>query len=504
MTSTTPPVRLPAVPSPAEWRMLAVALTATLMASFDLFVVNVATEALRTGLHAGDAALELVVSGYGSAYAAGLVTGGRLGDRYGHRRMFVTGMAAFTAASLLCGLARSPGELVAARLAQGLAAAVMVPQVLSLVTLRFPAGHRGRATAWYGAVSGIGAVAGQLLGGLLLQADVLGLGWRAVFLVNVPVGVVAALLALRLLPPPAPDAPRRGFDPRGAAGVTLTVALLLAPLSLGREQGWPAWTWASLALAAVTGAVTLRGQRALRARGGEPVIDPVLLRTRSFARPLTAVGLFQLYFGAYMFTLALLLQAGLGAPPFTAALAFLPQAVLFSAASLLSGRLTARYGTAVPLAGSALAVAGLALLAAQVLATGRDTGALTLMPELAVVGLGNGLLLPPLIGQALSGVRGPDAGAASGTLNTVQQLAGSLGVTLLGTLFFTLSGPDLTAAHHGTAAVTGVFIALVTAVALLVRDGRRRTGGRAVLDPSDDARAHPGAREVPRRFPEGA
>ncbi|MEU0738028.1 MFS transporter [Streptomyces sp. NPDC006134] len=474
--ATPPPV--PGTPGPREWRMLAVALSGTFMASFDLFVVNIATEALRTGLHASEGALELVVAGYAFAYAAGLVTGGRLGDRYGYRRMFVTGMAAFTLASLLCGLALSPGQLVAARLAQGLAAAVLVPQVLSLVTTRFPAAHRGRATAWYSAAGGIGAVAGQLLGGLLLQADVPGLGWRAVFLVNVPVGAVAAALAVRFLPPPAPrGVPAARFDLRGAAGVTLTLGLLLAPLSLGREQGWPLWTWASLAAAVPAGALTLRGQRSLRRRGGAPVLDPALLRNRPYVTGVAAVALFQLYFGAYMFTLALLLQAGLGQDPLTAALVFLPAAVLFSAASLLSGRLTARHGRAVPAAGGALAVAGLAALVAQLAVCGDRVALPALVATLAVISLGNGLLLPPLIGFALAEVGPEAAGAASGVVNTAQQFAASLGVAVFGALFFTAAGPGLRSAASGMAAVGVAYGALVAVVLALLWAGARR--GRA-------------------------
>ncbi|MEV5881197.1 MFS transporter [Streptomyces sp. NPDC052020] len=472
-TAPADPSAPPSAPGPREWRMLAVALSGTFMASFDLFVVNIATEALRTGLGAGDGALALVVSGYAFAYAAGLVTGGRLGDRYGYRRMFVTGMAAFTLASLLCGIARSPGELVAARLAQGLAAAVLVPQVLSLVTARFPAAHRGRATAWYSAAGGLGAVAGQLLGGLLLQADVLGLGWRAVFLVNVPVGAVAAALAVWFLPPPAPQGAPARFDLAGAAGVTLTLGLLLAPLSLGREQGWPAWTWTSLAAAVPAGALTLRGQRASRRRGGAPVLDPALFRDRPFVTGVAAVALFQSYFGAYMFTLALLLQAGLGQDPVTAALVFLPAAALFSAASLLSGRLTARHGRVVPATGGALAMAGLAALVAQLAVHGERVATAALVAAFAVISLGNGLLLPPLIGFALAGVGPGEAGAASGVVNTAQQFAASLGVAVLGTLFFTTAGPGLRSAATGMAVVGAVYAALVAGVLGLLWAGTR-------------------------------
>ncbi|SEB62087.1 drug resistance transporter, EmrB/QacA subfamily [Streptomyces sp. 2131.1] len=453
--------------------MLAAALTATFMASFDLFIVNVATETLRADLGASDAELGLVVSGYAFTYAAGLVTGGRLGDRYGYRRIFVTGMASFTFASLLCGLAQSPALLVVGRLAQGLAAAAMVPQVLSLVTARFPAAHRGRATAWHGAVSGLGAIAGQLAGGLLLEANILGLGWRVVFLVNVPVGAAACMLAGSLLP--GLVGAQHRFDPVGAIAVTLTLALILAPLSLGRDEGWPVWTWACLAASAPALWLTLCWQRTLRAQGGEPVLDPAFFRNRPYMVLVAAVGLFQLYFGAYMFTLALLLQAGLEASPLTAALVFLPQAVLYSIGSLLSGRLTARHGTVVPGAGGMLIILGLGLLAAQLVVTGNRMEAVDLIPSLILVGLGNGLLLPALMGTALSHVGPREAGAASGALNTIQQSASSVGVALFGTLFFSIAGPGLGDAHTAMATVTLPYIALTAASVALQRTSWAKT-----------------------------
>lgn len=470
---TGPPRPGPAAPSPADRRMLAVALTATFMGSFDLFVVNVATEALRADLRASDAALELVVSGYAFAYAAGLITGGRLGDRFGYRRTFVAGMVAFTVTSLLCGLAQGAGELVVARLAQGLSAAVMVPQVLSLVTARFPAAHRGRATGWNGAVAGIGSIAGQLLGGVLLQADVLGLGWRAVFLVNVPVGVVASIAAWRMLPAQL-SGPRRQFDALGALGVTAGLALLLVPLTLGRDEGWPAWTWLCLAATAPTAWATWRWQRRLRAHGGEPVLNPTLFGNRPYLTLLAALGAFQLYFGAYMFTLALLLQAGLGASPLTAGAVFVPQAVAFTTGSLLSGWLTARYGVRWPVAGGALVVAGLTLTSLQLTASDGTISPWSLTPALLLNGLGNGLLMPPIIGAALSRVTPATAGSASGMLNTTQQAASALGIALLGTLFFTASGPSLRDARTGMATVSAAFAVLVAASTLLMWSTHRR------------------------------
>ncbi|WP_420033586.1 MFS transporter [Streptomyces sp. cg28] len=470
MTETRP-ITSAAAPASADWRMLAVALSAVFMGSFDLFVVNVATEALRADLGASDAALELVVSGYAFAYAAGLVTGGRLGDRFGYRRMFVTGMAAFTAASLLCGLAQDAGQLVGARLAQGLAAAVMVPQVLSLVTARFPASHRGRATAWHGAVGGLGAIVGQLAGGLLLQADVCGLGWRTVFLVNVPVGVAASMAARRLLP--GLTGPRRRFDVPGALGVTAALALVLMPLALGRDAGWPPWVWLCLAASLPVGWLTWRWQRTLRARGGEPVLNPALFGNRPYVALLAAYGAFQLYFGSYMFTLALLFQAGLGESPLAAGALFAPQAALFSAGALASGRLTARFGRRSPAVGGLLVLAGLASMATQLVLFGDRLPGTALIPSLILNGLGNGLLAPGILGMALSTV-GPDvAGSASGLLNTAQQAASSLGIALLGTLFFAASGPGLRAAHTGMVAVCAVFAGLaVLAVTLMWRAGR--------------------------------
>ena len=231
---------------PRRWLMLPVLLSAMFMAQLDLYVVNVAAPSLQYDILAGQAALELIVAGYGFTYASGLVTSGRLGDLVGARKMFLGGMVAFTLASLLCGLAQSPGQLVVARLLQGLCGAAMVPQVLALITAVFPPPERPRALGWFGVTVGVGAVAGQVLGGALLEGDVFGLGWRAIFLVNVPVGLVAVLFAQRLLPHRA-GTRRAKLDPLGAVGVSASLALALIPLVLGRSEGWPAWVWVSQA-----------------------------------------------------------------------------------------------------------------------------------------------------------------------------------------------------------------------------------------------------------------
>ncbi|HVX42420.1 MAG TPA: MFS transporter, partial [Mycobacteriales bacterium] len=217
-----------------RWLGLAVVLSATFMALFDFFVVNVAAPSMQRDLHASSAAIELVVGGYAFAYASGMVTGGRLGDLYGHRRLFTIGMIAFAAASALCGLAQTPEQLVGARLLQGAAGAAMVPQVLALISTMFAAEERSKALAWFGVTGGVGSVAGQVLGGMLLDANLFGLSWRPIFLVNVPVGVIAVVLALRLLPAETP-ARTSGLDPVGAIGISAGLGLLLVPLALGQS-----------------------------------------------------------------------------------------------------------------------------------------------------------------------------------------------------------------------------------------------------------------------------
>lgn len=425
--------------------MLAVLLSAWFMAQFDFFVVNVAAPAIERELHAGPAALELIVGGYAFAYAAGMITGGRLGDQYGPRRLFVIGMLAFTLASLFCGLAATSAQLVAARLLQGLAGALMVPQVLAVITATIPAEARPRALGWYGAAGGLGSIAGQVLGGLLLHVDVLGLGWRIIFLVNVPVGVVAAVLALRLLPRTPPRG-RAGLDPLGAAGIALTLALLLVPMALGRTEGWPPWTWVCLAAALPVGALTLLWQRRLAATGGQPVLDLTLFRVPSYVAGIAAITAFMAYFASFMFTLTLLLQGGLGLNALQAGLTFAPMGVLFSATALLSSRLVARYGMRVLLVGGAITITGLLLLAA----TG-ERGMPWPLPALALVGLGNGLTLPQLIHAALVDVRPERAGIGSGILTTAQQFAGAAGVAVVGSVFFAVAssrgyGPAMEAA----------------------------------------------------------
>jgi EmrB/QacA subfamily drug resistance transporter len=448
--------------------MLPVVLIAMFMAGFDIWAVNVAAPSLQRDLHVGDAALQLIVGGYAFMYASGMVTGGRLGDLFGYRRLFLTGVVAFVAASLLCGVSQSPGQLVVARLVQGLTGAIMVPQVLALITAAFPPRERSRAVAWFGATMGFGFVSGQILGGGLISSDVLGLGWRAIFLVNVPVGIVAVTVASFVVPA-ARGQRRPRLDPLGAAGISGGLALALVPLTLGRNEGWPAWTWVSLAAALPVLALTLAWERRLTARGGEPLLDLSLFRDRAFSAGLLLNFVAIFFFGSFMFVLTLLLQSGLGNSPLNAGLDNLPLAVTFMAFCLLGPRVNARLGARSITVGTSISAVGAVIFALLGMRygghlTGWDTAIAT-----AFIGVGQGLTVPSLMSGVLAHVQPTRAGAAAGLLTTTQQFAIASGVALIGAAFYGALGSAPTRAGYVSAA-TGIFlvdVALLTAAAAL-------------------------------------
>jgi EmrB/QacA subfamily drug resistance transporter len=461
-----------------RWLMLPVVLLAMFMAGFDIWVVNVAGPSLQRDLHVSDASLQLIVGGYAFMYASGMVTGGRLGDLVGYRRMFMIGVASFAVASLLCGLAQSPAELVGARLLQGLTGAAMVPQVLALITATFPAPERSRALAWFGVTMGLAFVSGQILGGLLLQANVFGLGWRAIFLVNVPVGA-AALIAAALVVPRARGHRRPRLDPLGAVGVSASVALALVPLTLGHDEGWPAWTWICLAACIPVFALTLAWERRLTRRGGEPLLDLPLFRDRAFAAGTAVNFALVFFFGSFMFVLTLLLQAGLGQSPLRAGLEAGPLALAFTTMSILGPRLAARLGPWSITLGAGLDVLGtIALILTGVRYGGHLTG-WDLAPATAIIGLGQGMALPSLIGAALSHVPPERAGAAAGILTTAQQFGVASGVAVIGAVFYTRLGvtraSSVSAMELAMAVNAVVVLAAAALTTLLPRQSRART-----------------------------
>jgi MFS family permease len=420
---------------PRRWRSLPVVLSAVFMSLFDVFVVNVAAPSVQHDLHASSAALELIVAAYSFTYAAGLVTGARLGDLVGRRRMFTIGLGVFAVASLLCGVAPTSGALIAGRLAQGVGAAAMVPQVLAMLTVSFPPAERPRAFSLFGATVGLGTVSGQVLGGVLLHLDILGLGWRPIYLVNVPIGIAAIVAARRLLPESRATLADR-LDPLGVVLLTSGIGAITAPLVLGRSQHWPVWTWASFVAGAALVTTFLWWERRLGDRGGHPLLPLGLFRHRAFNTGLLVnLGFFS-FFGSVLLTLTVFLQEGVHDSPLTAGLTFAPLGVAFAASSLAGRRLQAKWGTNVITAGTAIALAGIVGLTLVVSEAGLSASAIELSPVLVLVGIGSGLVVPLIVAGVLQSVPGTSAGAASGVLTTTQQFSITLGISAVGTLFF--------------------------------------------------------------------
>ncbi|MDX6216291.1 MAG: hypothetical protein QOG99_1875, partial [Frankiales bacterium] len=446
---------------------LVVLLSAVFLAMTDFFVVNVALADIARDLSASTSSLELVVAGYAVAYALGLVIGGRLGDAFGRRRLFVLGMAAFTAFSALCGLAWSPGSLVAFRVLQGLSSAMMVPQVLATLQATTEGPSRARALSAFGATGGLAAVFGQLGGGLIVAADLAGTGWRPVFLLNVPVGIVAIVAALRVLPDTRSDRPAAP-DLVGTVLLGATVLALLVPLVEGRAQGWPVWGWVSLALAAPLAAALLVAEGRLERAGRVPLLPPSLLRLDGIRRGLGIALPFFTGFGGFMFVYAELTQVVLGWSALKAGLAITPMAVGFLGVSLSTSRLVPRWGRSVITAGGALQGLGLVVLASTVWAAGAELSPAALVPGMLITGTGQALVMSPLIGVVLADVPAHAAGAGSGLFSTLQQSALALGVAVYGTVFLEL----LPRLGEAQAYVVGALVQVASAVGVVVLSRR--------------------------------
>ena len=431
-------VRSPAAPSPALSGLgLFTVLLAAALPLVDFFIVNVALPTIGTDLAAGESVLELVVAGYGVSYAVLLVLGGRLGDLFGRRRLFLVGMAAFGLTSLACGLAPGAWSLVAARVAQGASAAAMLPQVLATIQATTTGPRRAKAMGLYGATAGLAMVAGQILGGVLVAADIAGTGWRSVFLVNVPVVLAGLVPAFRVVPETRSPRPEP-VDVPGTFLLAASLLTLLVPLTEGRAAGWPLWTWLSLAAFPLVTAAFFAVERRADREGRTPLVPPSLFALTSLRRGLLLVLPFSIGFSGFMFVIAVALQQGAGLSPVAAGLALAPLAVVFFVFSLLGPRLVARYGTRVVTAGAALQGVGLALMALAAWRFWPHLGFVELLPGAAVAGAGQALQLPVVYRVILSEVPPARAGVGSGVMITTQQSALALGVATLGTLFLSL------------------------------------------------------------------
>ncbi|NNN35477.1 MFS transporter [Streptomyces sp. S3(2020)] len=438
-TETTTPgqVRTASAPPVLGGLGLFTVLLGAALPLIDFFIVNVALPTIGHDLAASESVLELVVSGYGLAYAVLLVLGGRLGDLFGRRRLFLGGMAAFGLTSLACGLAPTAWTLVAARVAQGAASAAMLPQVLATIQAATSGQRRAKAMSLYGATAGLSMVAGQILGGVLVAADIAGTGWRSVFLVNVPVVLVGLFLAARAVPETRSPKPEP-VDGPGTVLLAVSLLTLLAPLTEGRSAGWPLWTWLSLAAFPFAAAAFYAVERGADRRGRTPLVPPSLFRLVSLRRGLVMIVPFSIGFSGFMFVIAVALQRGAGLGPVRAGLALAPMAVVFFFVSLAGPRLVARYGTRVVTAGAGIQAVGVGLMALAAWRSWPDLGLVELLPGAAVAGAGQALQLPVIFRIVLSEVPAARAGVGSGVMVTTQQSSLALGVATLGTLFLSL------------------------------------------------------------------
>ncbi|CQR63543.1 MFS transporter [Streptomyces leeuwenhoekii] len=446
-------------PAPAgdrrRWFALAIVMTAAFMDLVDVTIVNIAIPSIQRNEGAGFGQIQWITAGYALAFAAGLITGGRLGDIHGRKRIFLFGIGGFTIASALCGLAVNPEMLVASRILQGAMAALMVPQVLSIVHATFPAHERGKVFGLFGAIVGLGAVSGPLLGALLTEWNLFGLEWRPIFLINLPVGIAGLLLGGRFIT--ESKAPRAlKLDLVGVALVTLGLLMLLYPLTRGRELGWPLWGYVSMAGAFAVFAALVAYERRKAARDGSPLVELSLFKVKSFAAGIAVQTVFGVGLGIFFLVWTLYMQTGLGWSPLKAGLTGVPFSIAVSTAAGLSvQKLVPRFGRKVLQAGALAFAAGVLL---YVWEAGRYGLAITtwqMALPLVVMGLGMGLIVAPLTDAVLSEVPREHAGAASGLINTVQQMGNALGLGLVSVVFFGVIGDHLAPARIGPAYVDG-------------------------------------------------
>lgn len=459
MTDNTFAARAPATATPTDaarshrgWALV-VLLVGAILPPLDYFIVNLALPAIRDGLGAQPAELQLVVSAYACANGVAQITGGRLGDLYGRKRIFMTGMAGFVLASTLCGLAGSGSVLVAGRILQGLFAAILAPQVLATIRSVFTPHEQVRVMGLYGFVFGLAAVIGQLGGGALISLHPFGLGWRSIFLVNLPIGVLALLGSWRFIPESRPPRGQR-IDLPGTLLLSLFLLMLIYPLTRGREAGWPLWMLACLAGSLPLLGLLLRVEWRRLVRGHDPLLD-----VRLFRNPVVALGLalaFLFYtMSAFFLTYGIYLQGGLHWSPLASGLAILPFGLGFLSSPLLMPRLVYRLGGyRVLTLGFALLAAGLATSAAL---AGTGAPSPGFYVGLMAIGLGQGLVLPSVVRLVLAEVAPERAGVASGMVTATLQIGAAVGAATLGGLFFSRLGVTPHAADYVHAFRTSMF-----------------------------------------------
>jgi EmrB/QacA subfamily drug resistance transporter len=494
---------------PYRWRWVAlfVILAAEVMDLLDALVTTIAAPSIRTDLGGSLSLIQWLGAAYTLAMAVGLLTGGRLGDIYGRRRMFLVGAAGFTAASLLCALAQSPETLIGGRVVQGLFGAIMIPQGLGIIKQIFPPTEMAAAFGAFGPVMGLSSVGGPILAGWLVDADFFGTGWRMIFLINLPVGLLAIAGALRFLPESrSPE--RLRLDWLGVAIAGVGALLLVFPLVQGRELDWPAWSFAMMAAAVLVfglfGWYESRRQRT----GADPLVVPSLFRKRAFTGGLLAGLAFFAALIGYSLVFTLFMQIGLGYSPLKAGLAGMPTALGTVAGFVVAGAgLAEKLGRRLLHAGTVVMASGLAAFVLTLQWAGDGVNAWQVAPANALIGIGMGLAMAPFFDIVLAGVEKHETGSAAGTLTAVQQLGGALGIAVLGTILFgLLPGAVADRADPAAPAVraelsaAGVGAADQDRIVALMRDcGRDRAAAKdAAREPASCAAANDAVRAAVR------
>ncbi|MFJ4715065.1 MFS transporter [Streptomyces sp. NPDC088785] len=449
-----------------RWFALAIVMTAAFMDLVDVTIVNVALPTIQHDEGATSGQIQWITAGYALAFAALLITGGRLGDVFGRKRLFLLGIGGFTVASALCGFAVDPEMLVASRILQGGMAAMMVPQVLSIVHATFPAHERGKVFGLFGAIVGLGAVTGPLLGALLTEWNIGGLEWRPIFLINLPVGIAALVLGSRVITESKASRALK-LDLVGVVLVTLAMLALVYPLTEGHENGWPVWGFVMMAASVLIVAALVAYEKAKTRRDGSPLVELSLFRVKSFAAGIAVQTVFGVTTGIFFLTWTLYMQLGLGWSPLRAGLTGVPFSIAVSVAAGMSvQKLVPRFGRKVLQAGALLMAAGVLIYVGEAGHYGLGIASWQMALPLVVMGLGMGLIVAPLTDAVLSEVPREHAGSASGLINTVMQMGNALGLSLVSVVFFTVVEDH--AAQGGTAFVDGFRGALLWVAGILV------------------------------------
>jgi EmrB/QacA subfamily drug resistance transporter len=462
-TALTKPGTADAEGDPRRWLALPILLVGAFLPVLDFNVVNLALPAIRQDLDATAGDVQFVISAYAATYAVFLITGGRLGDWLGRKRMFVTGVAGFTLASVLCGLAWSPAVLIAGRILQGLTATAMAPQVLASIRVLFPAAEQGKAFALYGATFGLANIAGQILGGVLVSSQPFGLPWQAIFLINVPIGLLALAGSVFFLRDSRADRAEK-LDIGGVVLLSVTLGLLVYPLVEGRERGWPAWMLIMLVLSPIILTAFVRYERRLIVRGGSPLVDFSLFREPGFAIG-TAMALVFYMLSSFYLSFSVYLQGGLHLTPVDAGLRTLPFAFGYFVSSFSSAGIMQRLGPRALTLGFIIQVIGFGAVILSVLDVAPDHIAIAL----GVAGLGYGIVVPSVIKAVVGGIDQRHAGLASGIVISTFQIGAALGVAIIGGVFYSALGtrPELINYSHAFSVALGCNVVLLVIGGLL-------------------------------------